>query len=525
MKKWKFGTYQRRSFDDGENEESNTIINQRKIIKDYLKNKKDIVLVKSYDDDGFTGTDFYRPGFQQMMQDIISGKIDGVIVKDLSRIGRNYIEVGDFIEEVIPRYNLRLIAINDNIDSFLNPECMNNIDIPIRNLMNENYAKDASKKMRTSLIASKRSGNFIGNTAPYGYIKDPKNCHKLIIDKEVSDIIKYIFNQVLEGRSKTEIADNLNRKHIVTPSKYFNTKYNKKIVRVSEEWNTVILDSILKNRVYEGTLVQNKIGRISHKVHNKVRKPEKEWIINEEIHKPIIKTDIFNQVQEILYNRNSRIDKNGKLKKYNGYLKCSECGSSMYRSNRTKNGVKRYFYYCGTYKNTKKCNKHFIFEDEIDIVVLEIVNKYIEMISDIKEELNSIIDNTETDYDIEINKIRKEEIDIEIYNYKNKINELLNDYKNDFIKKDDYEDFKEKYLYELNKLNLEKDCIKNNERKNNLQWLDKIKIKEKFEEVNRVLIINYINEIRIGNNKEIEISLKFKNQYNEAIDFLKRHNI
>ena len=129
MKKWKIGAYQRRSFDDGEVEESNTIINQRKIIEDYLNDKKDITIYKEYSDDGFTGTDFYRPGFQKMMEDITRGKINGVIVKDLSRIGRNYIEVGDFIDEVLPRYNLRLIAINDNIDSYLNPECINNIDI------------------------------------------------------------------------------------------------------------------------------------------------------------------------------------------------------------------------------------------------------------------------------------------------------------------------------------------------------------------------------------------------------------
>lgn len=525
MKKWKFGTYQRRSFDDGEAEESNTIINQRKIIEDYLIDKKDIAVYKEYSDDGFTGTDFYRPGFQKMMEDITRGKINGVIVKDLSRIGRNYIEVGDFIDEIVPRYNLRLIAINDNIDSYLNPECMNNIDIPIRNLMNENYAKDASKKMRSSLIASKKSGNFIGNIAPYGYLKDPDDYHKLIIDKEVADIIKYIFSQVLEGKSKTEIAEILNRKHIPTPSKYLNSKYNKKVVNEGEKWTTMILDTILKNKVYEGTLIQNKVGRISHKIHNKVRKSENEWIINEEIHKPIIKPDIFNQVQEILYNRNARINKDGKLRKYNGYLKCSECDSSMYRSNKTKNGIKRYYYYCGTYKKKKTCNKHFIYEDEIDETVLETVNKYIELLLDLKNKINEFVDYSEIEYNNEINNIRKEELNIEINNYKKKINDLLIDYKNEFITKDDYEDFKEKYLYELNKLNLEKTKLNDNKIENNLLWLEQLKNKEKFEKVDRKLVINFINEIRIGNNKEIEIDLKFKNQYNEALDYLKRHNL
>lgn len=525
MKKWKLGTYQRRSFDDGESEESNTIVNQKKIIEDYLKDKKDITVYKEYSDDGFTGTDFYRPGFQKMMEDITKGKINGVIVKDLSRIGRNYIEVGDFIDEVVPKYNLRLIAINDNIDSYLNPECMNNIDIPIRNLMNENYAKDASKKMRSSLIASKKSGNFIGNIAPYGYLKDPDDYHKLIIDKEVADIIKYIFSQVLEGKSKTEIAENLNRKHIPTPSKYLNNKYNRKAVNEGEKWTTAIIDWIIKNPVYMGTLVQNKRGRISHKIHNKVRKSEKEWILNEKTHKSIIKPEIFNQVQEILYNRNSRINKDGKLRKYNGYLKCSECGSSMYRFCRIKNGVRKYYYYCGTYSKSKQCNKHFINEYEIDNIVLEIVNNYMKLLFDLKNKMIEFVDYSEVEYSNEINDIRKEELNIEINNYKKKINELLIDYKNEFITKDDYEDFKEKYLYELNKLNLEKNKLNDNKIENNLLWLEQFKTKEKFENVDRKLVINFINEIRIGNNKEIEIDLKFKNQYNEALDYLKRHNL
>lgn len=525
MKKWIFGDYRRRSFNNGENEESNTVINQKKIIDDYLKDKKDIKVYKSYVDDGFTGTDFYRPGFQKMMEDITTGKINGVIVKDLSRLGRNYIEVGDFIDEVLPKYNLRLIAINDNIDSYLNPDCMNNIEISIRNLMNENYSKDASKKMRTSLIASKKSGNFIGNFAPYGYIKDPNDYHKLIIDKEVSDNIKYIFNQVLEGKSKTEIVYDLNRKHIPTPSKYLNSKYNKRLANESEKWNTTIIDWILKNRVYEGTLVQNKRGRISHKVHNKIRKSEEEWIITENIHKPIIKPDIFNQVQDIMYNRNLKVNKDGKLKKYNGYLKCSECGSSMYRNNRTKNGIKKYYYYCGTYMKSKMCNKHFINEEEIDMAVLKVINNYLELILDVKNKINEIITSAEIEYNNEINDIRSEELNIEINKYKKKINELLNDYKSEFITKEDYEEFKEKYLYELNQLNLEKERLNNESSKNNLIWLERFKTKEKFEKVDRALVINFINEIRIGDNREIEIDLKFKNQYNEAIEYLKRHNL
>ena len=177
------------------------------------------------------------------------------------------------------------------------------------------------------------------------------------------------------------------------------------------------------------------------------------------------------------------------------------------------------------YFKSKQCNKHFINEYEIDETVLEIVNKYIELLLDLKNKICEFVDYSEIEYNNEINSIRKEELNIEISNYKKKINNLLIDYKNEFITKDDYEDFKEKYLYELNKLNLEKDKLNTKDSENNLLWLEQFKVKEKFEKVDRRLVINFIDEIRIGNNKEIEIDLKFKNQYNEALDYLKRHNL
>ena len=170
MKKWILGEYQRLSADEYGVEESNSIVNQRKIIKYYLSDKKDIKIYKCYVDDGYTGTDFNRPGFKQMMKDIESGKINGVIIKDLSRLGRNYIQVDNFIEEIVPYYNLRFISVNDNVDSYINPDFMSSLEIPFKSLMNEGYAKDTSKKMRSSLIATKKSGDYVGKYAPFGYL-------------------------------------------------------------------------------------------------------------------------------------------------------------------------------------------------------------------------------------------------------------------------------------------------------------------------------------------------------------------
>lgn len=525
MKKWQFGMYRRLSFDERSDDESNSVVNQKKMIDDYLKDKTDIKIVKSYVDDGYTGTDFNRPNFQKMLEDIEKGKINGVIVKDLSRIGRNYIAVGSFIEDIMPKYGVRLICINDHVDSINNSNIMDSLEIPFKNLLNESYSKDASQKMRTSLIASKRSGNFIGVSAPYGYLKDPDDYHKLIIDKDAAEVVKHIFNRILEGKSKMEIADELNGKHIPTPSIYLKKILNVYVANTSEKWSYSNVDKIIRNKVYKGTLEQNKRTRISHKIHNVVVVPEKDRIIFDNAHKPIIKPDIFEQVQEITFNRNVRVNKDGKLKKYSGYLKCSECGSNLYRNKNQKKSLIRYYYYCGTYQKTKQCNKHFIYEDELEESIISCVNNYFELINDLKDKLSNLINFSEIEYNETVNDIRKQELDIEIGNCKKKISEVINDYSKGFISQRDYEDFKTSYMYDLNQLNLEKEKINNSDKENNLSWLKNFKNTGEIDMIDRNLLINLIDKIIVGNNKEVEVIFKFKNEFNKAMDYLKRHNM
>lgn len=176
MRKWIVGVYRRLSADEIlENEnESNSVANQKRIIDNFLLDKKDIKVYKYYSDDGYTETDFNRPGYREMLDDIKNKKINGIIIKDLSRLGRNYIEVGDFIDKIVPKYRLRFISVNDNVDSYINPSALDSLEIPFKNLMNESYSRDSSKKMRSSLKASKKAGNFIGKIAPYGYLKKQK---------------------------------------------------------------------------------------------------------------------------------------------------------------------------------------------------------------------------------------------------------------------------------------------------------------------------------------------------------------
>ena len=352
MSKWQVGIYLRLSSDDDDDKaESNSITNQRNLINYYLSNLKDINVYKCYSDDGYTETDFNRPAFQEMMENIREKRINCVIVKDLSRVGRNYINVGYFIDDTIPRYNLRFISVNDNIDSYLNPESKDSLEVLFKNLMNESFAKDISKKIRTSFAISKRNGNFIGAIAPYGYLKDSDDYHKLVIDKEAEKTVKKIFNLALCGKSRRQIADDLNNNHILTPSNYMKTFYNIKTPGLSSKWTPYMVDAILKNKTYIGYLIQGKVTKVSHKNHKVITVPENDWIVVPNHHEPIITEDIFNQVQNILYNRNSRVNNDGNMYKYTGYLKCGDCGSTLHKQHRPNGDIT--FFYCGAYRKKK----------------------------------------------------------------------------------------------------------------------------------------------------------------------------
>ena len=224
-KMWTAGLYIRLSQEDldiGKNKkESNSITSQKELLQEFVDEQDDIEIFETYVDDGFTGTDFNRPGFQKLLTDMKKGKINSVIVKDLSRLGRNYIEVGNYIEQIFPLYNIRFIAINDMIDSFKNPDSTNTIIVPFKNLINDEYCRDTSIKIRTALNTKKKKGEFVGAFAPYGYVKDKKDKHKLIIDKESAEIVKNIFNwYVYKGMGKISICHKLNDLGILNPTGY-----------------------------------------------------------------------------------------------------------------------------------------------------------------------------------------------------------------------------------------------------------------------------------------------------------------
>lgn len=249
MQKYKVAGYIRLSKEDKIKDESNSVTNQKAIMKSYIKNNTDLELVDFYIDDGYSGTTFDRPDFKRMIRDITENKVNTVIVKDLLRFGRNHIQSDDYIENILPEYNVRFISIIDDIDSLKNPKSVNSIAVTLKNLMNDQYAKDISEKVRSTLKIKQLNGEFIGVTAPYGYLKNPKDKHKFIIDSESSYIVKKIFNMILLGKSRKEIAEHLNNKNVLTPSLYKLSKEktnNEELIR-SKKWNAKIVNRILRN--------------------------------------------------------------------------------------------------------------------------------------------------------------------------------------------------------------------------------------------------------------------------------------
>ncbi len=361
----------RLSKEDNENIESNSIINQRELIEQYISNKNDLQIVDYYIDDGYSGTNFKRPGFERLLQDMKNKKINCIIVKDLSRFARSNIEADMYFENIFPALNIRFISVIENIDSFENPDSMDNLIVPFKNLLNDAYAKDISKKVKSALTTKRLNGEFIGTSATYGYLKNPKDKHKLIIDEKVSKYVIQIFNGIIEGKKVSEIANELNRNNVLTPAAYKRkNEQEDENVKIDRKWNEKMINKMLKDRIYVGDLIQGKKKVENYRSHKLIATKRDEWIIIENHHEPIISKDKFDKVQEII-EKNKCAKSNKEKDLFYRFLKCSDCGSSF-----TLRKVKNYeYYHCASYVRNGSCTSHSIRKDRLTEIVLRELNK------------------------------------------------------------------------------------------------------------------------------------------------------
>ena len=528
--------YLRLSQEDGDisvsdKNESNSISTQRDLIHAYLQKQADILYETEFCDDGYTGTNFDRPGFNDMMKAVREKRVDCIIVKDLSRFGRDYIESGKYIQKIFPMLGIRFIAINDGYDSADTGNQSNDFVLPFKNLINDSYCRDISIKSRSNLEVKRRNGEFVNNFAVFGYMRSPDDKHKLIVDEEAAVIVRNIFNWKQEGWNAQQIANHLNKLHFPSPMEYkkkcgqnFRTSFKTK---TTAEWSAVAVLRILKNPVYTGVLEQGKTTTPNYKVKTKVVKDESKWARVENAHEAIITPAQFELVQTVLGMDTCRAENNDEIYPFSGMIYCAECQSPMLHRAATSNGKKYHYYVCsGNKRDKNSCTTHNIKCDLVEDVVLATVQAHISMAIDIDNAMSQV-DSLDWEQR-EVRKINAQisamELDVEKFS-RIKL-ELYEDLKGGLISKEEYYSFKEDYDVRINSI---KQQISNLVSQRNAieggltsaqGWFAQFRKYENIEKLTRLAIVSLIERVEINDNKDIHVKFRHADQFAAALEYL-----
>ena len=492
--------YIRLSVEDNKNR-GNSIEHQQMLLKNFVAVNPEFHIVKTYIDNGKTGTNFERPAFQEMLQDIEAGKIQCVIVKDLSRLGRNYIDTGYYIQSYFLAYHVRFIALNENFDTA--KEDSNNILLPVLNMINESYALDTSKKIKEQVARDMKAGKFIGRKAPYGYKKSLNNCHKLIVDEETAPIVKQIFQWVLEGVSLEKIALLLNEANILTPSHYAKKKgilSNKNLIG-QEYWNTFTIIHIIENETYTGDMVQGKSVTIQHK---QIKTNKKDWVVVKNTHEAIISKETFEKVQQC---RMQKAEKNKSQNKtpyieniLKGKIFCQCCERSLHYY---RNAKKEYLFHCITNYRIKKgsCEGAFIKQKDLFQKILFIFNKkrnsFLEKGQHLQQQVQSMQKN------IILWKEQQTALEIQINEKRLYLQTLYESLINRAITKTEYKELRKNYQNEIENLLSEVTCLEEIQQCNSQKIEHILKLKKDFQLIQNSGITKEFSEQFI---KRVEVS-------------------
>lgn len=383
---WRLGEYIRLSKEDAQKakkgDDSNSVINQGRLLDDYYNRHIDeFESAEKYIDDGCTGTDTDRENFQRLLADIYARKINCVIVKDLSRLSRNYTDAGTLIENLFVQMNVRFISLAEGVDSYKNPDSVSNIIVPITNVMNDQYCYQTSKKIRQVFDYKKRNGEFIGSYAPYGYIKDPNDKHALLVDEEAAEVVKQIFSMFVSGMTVRAIVNHLNDHGVLCPSLYKQSqglKYHCPNGQARPMWSTITVSSMLKNPVYVGDMAQGRHRVKSYKIHKLAPVPEEQWIVVQNTHEPIIDRETFAKAKDLLKRDTRTAPKQKQLYLFSGFLRCADCGRAMSRIASKDLYV---YYQCGTYKSLSKkaCTMHSIKSTKLEAATLYAIQQQVHL--------------------------------------------------------------------------------------------------------------------------------------------------
>ena len=525
---WNTCGYVRLSREDGDKEESNSVTGQKDLIRDYMTRHPELRECGMKVDDGFTGSNFDRPAFQEMMAEVKAGKINCIVVKDLSRFGRDHLEAGEYLERIFPFLGVRFIAINDNYDSMNSNSESDELIVPFKNLINEAYCRDTSIKIRSQLEIKRQRGDFIGSFAVFGYRKDPENRHHLLVDDYAADVVRDIFKWKLEGISAGDIADRLTASGIPTPMDYkrsLGMRYSTSF-RVKEEsvWDAGMVLRILKNPVYTGVLEQGRVTTPSYRVKRLVNKPREEWAVVENCHEAIIDRYDFESVQKVLA-LDTRTSVSGRaVELFSDMVYCGECGSAMVRKT-VPSGKRKYVYYvCAAHKEHKTCSAHSLRDTALDEIVLEALKKHIRDVIDLADLLE--LTDTAQLQQAGVRKLqarldrKREEID------RNQalLGTLYESLADGLIDRDEYQDLKKTYSRRRSEAEAQAEAIQEEMSRELEQedrgWMEQFRKHRNISGLERSIIVTLVERVLIFRGHRVEIVYRWHNEFRSQMDLL-----
>jgi DNA invertase Pin-like site-specific DNA recombinase/ssDNA-binding Zn-finger/Zn-ribbon topoisomerase 1 len=511
--------------------ESNSITNQKRLIHDFLKDREDIHVYKEYVDDGYTGSDFLRPSFQEMIKDMEAGKVNLIIVKDLSRFGREYIEAGRYLQKVFPAAGVRFIAVTDHYDSLTADRTEKNIVIPVKNFVNDAYSADLSVKIRSHLESKRGNGEYTGAYVSYGFMKDESDHNKLIADPVAGENVKRIFQWKLDGMSNSRIAEKLNALGIPAPADYkrslgihYKSGFQKNLY---SRWSPVAVGRILSNPLCKGLVVQGKKERINHKIKKMVVKPEAEQSRYRQEDLALIGEKQFDTMQGLLKKDTRTNPGQEGTYLFSGILYCPDCGRQMIRRKTSHKGKQTIFYICKTYNVEKSCTRHSIKEQELLPLVREAVRAQMQMLADAEEILKAAEDAMEGIEPFSLTDSRLPELEKELVENVEMLSGLYVDWAEGILSEEEYEEMKAFYSGRCKEL--EGQIRKRREREAKAgdavrearQWLCGFKdigslLPDTEGEIRRSLICSLIDKIWVYEGKRVEFSFLYQDRMAEV---------
>lgn len=515
--------------------QGDSIENQIEMIEKYISKCQDLKVIHTFVDNGETGTNFERPAFSDMMEEVKKGAINCIVVKDLSRFGRNYLETGNYLEKIFPYLGIRFISVNDHFDS-LHDRKSDTLLVPLKSILHDTYAKDISRKVSSAIDIKKKSGKFMGKIPPYGYVRDEQDRYKLCVHTERAEIIRMIFKWRTEGMGAVSIAHRLNDMAVPTQLQ----------IRFAEGhhdgkehalWRGSAVVDILKNPCYIGCMVERKGSNLLCKGRENKVIPESEWNLIENTHEPIIDKETFEKVQKlVLESRRKRkqqvADKSYRQRTENilsGMVQCGICGSGVHRDSgyfRKDGSLVHYSFYCSNkYIKTKGCSSRTVDETELHNYIFQACKKQLELLADMKELIDDMVENQKNSRYISSLKQEIRILEDKQQKLRRKRNDLYADFKDGFLTEREYTFTRDKYMADSEQLSIQLQAVNAKLQENSqmpevtTKWISNFICFKDTKKLTKEMCSVMVKKVVLNENS-VSIHFAFTDEYEKALAFL-----